>query len=71
MIKSKLAAVSPLLWVVLLSVIIIIVLMVIKGGTLDQAQQSIDIKNQAQVDLQQISSTTDSYNQSLQDSFVE
>jgi hypothetical protein len=65
--KNKRSAASPLLWVLLLTAGIILVLIVVRGGTLDQFKEGREIKNQAQVDIGQVNSSTDSYNQGLQD----
>jgi len=71
MLKNKLSAASPLLLILLLSVVIILVVMIVKGGTLDQARQGQEIKENAKVDLNQVTTSTDDYNQSLRDALNE
>jgi|GEM_PF-1695306 len=67
----KLVAFSPLLLVVLLSAIIIFVLMIVKGGTIDEVKKGQEIKTEAQINLQQVNTTTSDYNKTLQDALSE
>jgi len=67
----KLVAFSPLLLVVLLSAIIILVLMIVKGGTIDEVKKGQEIKTEAQINLQQVNTTTSDYNKTLQDALSE
>lgn len=65
--KNKITAASSLLLVLLLSVAIILIIMVVKGGTLDYFKQGQVIKEDAKVNLQQVETSTNSYNQEIQD----
>ena len=69
--KDKLAAASPLLLILLLSVIIIAIIMIMKGGTVDTIKDSREIKENVAADLQGISSSTDDYNQNIQEAINE
>jgi uncharacterized membrane protein (DUF106 family) len=71
MMKKKLTAASPLLLVLLLSIIIILIVMIVKGGTLDQAKQGQEIKENVKVDLDKVTTSTNEYNQGLQDALNE
>ncbi|MEI7620511.1 MAG: hypothetical protein WCJ57_02985 [Candidatus Falkowbacteria bacterium] len=71
MIKNKLKAASPLLLILLLSAVIILVIMIVKGGTLDQIKKGQEIKEGVKVDLQQVETSTDKYNQIIQEALNE
>ncbi|MFA4942230.1 MAG: hypothetical protein WC564_01165 [Patescibacteria group bacterium] len=65
MINNKIAGFSSLLFILILSVFIILFIMIIRGGSFDQAQKTREIKEGVKIDLQRVEKATDNYNQDL------
>lgn len=71
MTKKKMPAFSLTLVILLLAAMIILVIMAVRGGTLDQFQKNKEIEENVKVDLQQVQDTADSQNQDLKDILAE
>lgn len=71
MIRKKLIASSPLLLVLLLSAVIVLIIMITRKGTIEQIRKGQEIKNEVQIDLQAVSTSTDNYNLIIEEALNE
>ncbi len=71
MVKKKIPAFSLTLVILLLAAMIILVIMAVRGGTLDKFQENKEIKENVKVDLQQVQDITDNQNQEMKEILAE